>query len=519
MTIETQLRYYKTDPLGLPKKTSFQKELVFFDSLLSSERLKINHLTFLEIIIIRYILFLFFNLFQKKIKQIHFSTKSFVLLNLSDYQCITIKYFEIMKNCLILLLFISLHFKALSQVHRISLKNTSEQHVTFVTYNELGNSQLYSIAPGNSDEIRFDHEYLNILALNNNHSVPYFFFDGDEVVITEVKDYIYQFEGKDVQRINELRLSNAIFKFFQNDTAYPIEMSLLLKQTENKIDSIFLSDPLVKVSPRFKQLTQLYYRYEKLYHQQNYNSLHLIKESYDHYWQQDYNYALESYITAFRGYILNYLPKFVDKNQLLSHINQKFQNEHKEIAMYTSMQMAFYKDKEWFRQHFTEYNSFSKDKKYNEKLSYFKLTDDVSKRSGDIILVNTSKDTLSFGHLLSQLKGKVILLDLWASWCSPCIELLPASNEIEKSFAKNNFQLVYLNLDRELHLFTASSEKYLKGKMNFNIVGNFNSPFAKIHDITYIPRYMIIDKQGMIVNALAPTPDESELKTMIEKYL
>jgi thiol-disulfide isomerase/thioredoxin len=423
-----------------------------------------------------------------------------------------------MKSFITFIVFICFHLQATPQAHLVRLKNSSDKQVAFVRYNELGNYQHYSIAPGKAKEIRFDHDYLNIFALEDDRDVPYFFFDGDEVEITKVNNNFYTFDSKNSQRTNELRLAATIFQSFQYDTLFGVKTPLLLKQTESRIDSVFSSNPSAKLSLKFKQLTQLFYLYKRLGEKQKYNVTHNIEEAFDQYWEKNFNYMLQSYILTFRSYVLNYLPRFLNKDSLLQQYDHRFQKEHKEIAMYTSMHMAFYRNKAWFRDHFNEYNLLSKDKNFSEKLSYFKLTDDVSKNAGEIILINSMKDTISLKHLLSQLKGKVILIDLWASWCAPCIESLPASDELAKSFDPNFFQLIYLNLDRELHLFNASSVKYLKGKLNYNVVGNFNSSFAKLNKITSIPRYMIIDKQGMIVNATAPLPTDPALKTMIEKY-
>ncbi|HYK76629.1 MAG TPA: TlpA disulfide reductase family protein [Daejeonella sp.] len=399
------------------------------------------------------------------------------------------------------------------------MKNSSDKQVAFVKYDEFGNYQHFSLSPGKTTEIRFEHDYLNIFALENDRNVPYFFFDGDEVEITEVNDNYYIFDCSDLQRKNELQLAVTIFKAFLQDSLLNNNTPLLLKQTAIKIDSIFLSYPLTKVSSKFKPLTQLFYRYERLGRKQKYNVTNNIEEPFDQYWQKDFNHALQSYIITFRSYVLTYIPKFLNKDTLLKHLNHRFQNEHKEIALYTSMHMSYYRDKAWFRTHFDEYSFLSKDKNFSEKLSYLKLSDDVSKNAGEIILINPAKDTTTLKDLFAQLKGKVILIDLWASWCLPCIESLPYTNELAKSFDAKLFQVLYLNLDRELHLFNTYAAKNLKGKLTYNIVGNFNSSFAKLNKITSIPRYMIIDKQGRIVNASAPPPTDGELKSMIEKYL
>ena len=420
-----------------------------------------------------------------------------------------------MKYILTLLMFF-LYLQATSQTASIKLYNSSDKNIGFIKYDEFGNYQHFALAPGKTIEISFQHEYLNIFARENDRNVPYFFFDGDDIEITEVNNKYYKFECNNSHRKNELQLAAIIFESFQNDSLTGIETSDLLQQTASKIDSIISSFPSESVSLKFKQLIHLFYKYEMLEKKFKYNAGHNIKEPFEQYWQQGFNNNLQSYITSFRSYVLNYLPKFLKKDALLNDFNNRFEKEYKEIAMYTYMHMAYYRNREWFRNHYDEYINLSNDSIFSERLSIFKLTDDISNKSTEIFLINTAKDTISLENLLAKFKGKVILIDLWASWCTPCLESFPYTNDLVNSFDANLFQVLYLSLDREFHLFSQYAIKNLKGKHTYNIIGDFNSSFAKINKITSIPRYMIIDKQGKIASASAPSPTNKQLKIMIE---
>ncbi len=404
---------------------------------------------------------------------------------------------------------------SLTAQQSVTLQNNSSSHVSFVRYDEWGNYQFYPISPGKTLEISFETEYLNLFALEDDKDVPYFFFPGDEVSITGQEDKFYIFDCKNTQRKNELALAPILFRFFKDRPA-DIPTTDLLKKARTSVDSLFGDRDLSK---KTKELTQLYYVYDQLGKRMKYNKEQNIEEPFESYWKADYNRALQSYILGFRTYVLNYLPTFTKKEELVKEYARQFTGEHKEIALYSLLHRSFYKDKAWFRSHYNEYLSQSKDKKYSEKLAYFKLTDDLQSDASNMLVIGAGSDTSSVQELLTKLKGNVVLIDLWASWCVPCMEQLPFSKELAAYFDTRPFRVLYLSLDREYHLFDKASKKHLPGKLNYNVVGNFDSPFAKMNKVKEIPRYMLIDKQGNFVTTTAPSPNDAALREMIQKYL
>ena len=397
----------------------------------------------------------------------------------------------------------------------VQLQNNSGGHVSFVRYDEWGNYQFYPVSPGKTVEISFDNEYLNLFALEDDKDVPYFFFPGDEVSITGNEDKFYSFDSKDNERKNELALAQTLFRFFKNIPA-DIPTTDLLKKTRTSIDSLSRN---MDLSKKTKELTQLYYLYDQLGKKIRYNKEKNVQESFENYWKGDYNRALQSYILGFRTYVLTYLPAFIKNEELVKEYARQFSGEYKEIALYSILHWSYYKDKAWFRSNYNEYLSQSKDKKYSERLAYFKLTDDLQSDAENMLVIGAGGDTSSVPSLLAKLKGNVVLIDLWASWCMPCIEQMPFSNELAAYFDKKPFRVLYLSLDREYHLFDRASKKHLPGKLNYNVVGNFDSPFAKMNKVKEIPRYMLIDKQGNFVTTKAPPPSDASLRELIQKYL
>ena len=126
---------------------------------------------------------------------------------------------------------------------------------------------------------------------------------------------------------------------------------------------------------------------------------------------------------------------------------------------------------------------------------------------------------MSFENILNTYKGKVIYLDFWASWCRPCKNEMPHSTEMKKYFKGKDVVFVYISSDRDQKAWENSvaqlkitGENYL---VNAKVHGEYNS----LYDVKYIPRYILIDKDGKVVDANAKRPSSPEIIKDIEELL
>ncbi|WBV60028.1 TlpA disulfide reductase family protein [Chryseobacterium camelliae] len=122
--------------------------------------------------------------------------------------------------------------------------------------------------------------------------------------------------------------------------------------------------------------------------------------------------------------------------------------------------------------------------------------------------------------MLSSQKGKVILLDFWATWCAPCVEEQPFLKEIytenEKAVKAGKFEIVGVSLDK-------SKENWKKIMDREGIIWSqisdlqfWKSPVAKIYGIEELPYNLVLDKSGKII---AINIHGEELKTFIANTL
>jgi thiol-disulfide isomerase/thioredoxin len=140
--------------------------------------------------------------------------------------------------------------------------------------------------------------------------------------------------------------------------------------------------------------------------------------------------------------------------------------------------------------------------------------------SSNGLLFPTGRKVTSLENVLAGHRGKVILLDFWTSWCMPCREDIPHLDTLRSRFSGNDVVFVKVSLDRETDRWKQAVFKGRHGTTgHYLMVNSEKSAFMQQYGIETIPRYMLIDREGKVVNPDAPSPREAELAAMIEKLV
>jgi len=120
---------------------------------------------------------------------------------------------------------------------------------------------------------------------------------------------------------------------------------------------------------------------------------------------------------------------------------------------------------------------------------------------------------------LSDLKGKYVYVDVWATWCGPCKREIPSLKAVEKEFHEKNIEFVSTSIDRakdHAAWVKMVNDKDLGGTQ-LMADNNWKSKFVTDYQITGIPRFILIDPNGNIVSADAPRPSDPKLKTLLNE--
>jgi thiol-disulfide isomerase/thioredoxin len=126
----------------------------------------------------------------------------------------------------------------------------------------------------------------------------------------------------------------------------------------------------------------------------------------------------------------------------------------------------------------------------------------VMKKTPEALPDITFEDAAGKTVSLSSFKGKTILLNLWATWCGPCREEMPALNALQKELGSDKFEVVALSLDRAGY---AASRKFLD-ELKANDVHLYADPTAKqgmALKLIGMPTTILINKDGLEVGRLA----------------
>lgn len=123
-------------------------------------------------------------------------------------------------------------------------------------------------------------------------------------------------------------------------------------------------------------------------------------------------------------------------------------------------------------------------------------------------IITSSNDTIHLKYLVRR----YLLVDIWASWCSPCIKELPKLRELYEAYNDSNFDIVGISLDRNVILSDKIIHKFNLGWTNFYETQGWDSPMVNQLGVESLPYKLLLDVDLKI---LAINPSIENIKDFI----
>lgn len=133
----------------------------------------------------------------------------------------------------------------------------------------------------------------------------------------------------------------------------------------------------------------------------------------------------------------------------------------------------------------------------------------------DIDAIDLKNASFDYGKYKNS---KLIVVDLWATWCIPCMEDMPAALKLAKELNEKSVSYVFLSYDFNIKYWKQQSQQM--GLVNSYYLSSSDRGFLNEElAVATIPRYMILNNKGEILVLDAPSPSSPELKKLIESLL
>lgn len=158
-----------------------------------------------------------------------------------------------------------------------------------------------------------------------------------------------------------------------------------------------------------------------------------------------------------------------------------------------------------------------------------KIKEEVEKTYSILKNLNPGSQSVGFEYenykggktSLESLKGKFVYIDVWATWCGPCMMEVPHLIELEKKFHGKDIEFVSISVDdrKDYEKWKQTIESKGLGGIQLFADNSWKSEFVQSYLINGIPRFILLDREGKIIDADATRPSNPETETLLKNLL
>lgn len=135
-------------------------------------------------------------------------------------------------------------------------------------------------------------------------------------------------------------------------------------------------------------------------------------------------------------------------------------------------------------------------------------------------LTNKDEGYTTLEELVAQHKGKIIYIDVWASWCGPCKAMMPASAALQERYKDKDVAFLYISIDDSIAAWKSSANSFnLQNDESFLARNYPKAAFFQNNNVSSIPRYFLYDRTGRLLDDNAMPPASKDLVNTIDFLL
>ncbi len=125
----------------------------------------------------------------------------------------------------------------------------------------------------------------------------------------------------------------------------------------------------------------------------------------------------------------------------------------------------------------------------------------IGDKAPDFELQNSKGETV----VLSELRGKVVLVNFWATWCPPCRAEIPSMDELYQSYAEGNFEILAINIEANgPEIMPGFSREF---PHSFPVLFDTDGVVQERYGVYKFPETFVLDKDGIIVEKVVGAID------------
>lgn len=418
--------------------------------------------------------------------------------------------------------------------------NSSDQYLRLLNNGSFVGEVIFAPDGTFRDTIRdLKNNHFLLLDSEQKNGIPIYLEAGSELVInydTNISNAVVTGEGAEVTKFlleKEKFLSPKLGRelFTKNATEFKQEINKVFAEYDKKLEQAELNKNFTEREKRWATYTRVLYldQYPAMFRM-------LTKSEQETQVPADFNpeKATLDYdnatdyesITNYRQLVQNhYLTMIKDPNntqEVTEFINTvknlKAENIKKDISEALVSLMSPKNPNNELIYNYISQNIVKEEVKQNAKIVF----ETSQKLSLGAVAPSFECESIDGKRIkLEDLRKKVLYIDLWATWCRPCLKEIPHLKELEKEFHNTNIEFVSISIDQP-----EDKEKWknfvkkesLKG-IQLIVDNGRDTKFLDEYLVTGIPRFILIDGEGKIIDINAPRPSEPQTREILKQYL